>query len=114
GTYGSGPGEFHGPSGITLDARGHVYVADTNNNRVQEFSAAGAYLAQWGQLGGGKAALRFPTGIAVDATGTIWVGDMGNNRIVQIQHPSAFQTSFPLAGARAPDGVAVVPGGRTA
>ena len=35
------PGEFWGPVGITADANGRVYVADTQNNRVQILEETG-------------------------------------------------------------------------
>ncbi len=37
GGYGSGNGQFDGPSGIGLAADGTLYVAEQNNNRVQYF-----------------------------------------------------------------------------
>jgi hypothetical protein len=37
GTPGIGPGEFSGPTAIAVDCLGDIYVADTNNNRVQRF-----------------------------------------------------------------------------
>ncbi len=42
GTVGTGAGDLRGPHGATLDPeRGHVYVADTFNHRVQVFDVAG-------------------------------------------------------------------------
>lgn len=41
GTYGIGPGQFAGASGIALDRQGNIYVADTDNNRIQEFPPLG-------------------------------------------------------------------------
>ena len=36
---GSGPGQCEGPSGVAVDIEtGRVWVADTNNNRVDEFA----------------------------------------------------------------------------
>ena len=37
GKWGSGPGEFKYPRGITVDGCGVVYVSDWGNNRVQLF-----------------------------------------------------------------------------
>jgi tripartite motif-containing protein 71 len=37
GTTGDGNGQFSEPEGIDVDNSGHVYVADTGNNRVQVF-----------------------------------------------------------------------------
>ena len=40
GTVGTGNGQFKGPSGVANDATGNVYVADTNNNRIQKFTTS--------------------------------------------------------------------------
>jgi sugar lactone lactonase YvrE len=34
---GDGPGEFHTPHGLAVDSRGHLYVADAQNHRIQKF-----------------------------------------------------------------------------
>lgn len=47
GRRGTGPGEFDLPHAVDVDARGHVYVADRSNARVQVFDGAGKFLAQW-------------------------------------------------------------------
>jgi sugar lactone lactonase YvrE len=41
------PGELNEPVGIAVDAEGNVYVADTNNRRIQKFDGAGEPVAQW-------------------------------------------------------------------
>jgi len=38
GERGIGPGEFSQPTAIAVDCNGDVYVADTNNNRVERFN----------------------------------------------------------------------------
>ena len=38
GIPGTGDGQFQYPSGVAVDARGHVYVTDRDNNRVQMWS----------------------------------------------------------------------------
>jgi hypothetical protein len=46
----SGPGGFSYPTSVATDPRtGNVYVADLDNHRVQEFTAAGAFLATFGR-----------------------------------------------------------------
>ncbi|CAN5561269.1 peptidyl-alpha-hydroxyglycine alpha-amidating lyase family protein [soil metagenome] len=47
GKRGDGPGEFHTPHAIDLDAAGNVYVADRDNNRIGEFDANGTFLKEW-------------------------------------------------------------------
>ena len=39
GSYGSGNGQFSSPIAIAVDSGGNVYVVDTINNRVEEFSS---------------------------------------------------------------------------
>lgn len=51
GKRGSGDGEFLSPADVALDARGRVFVADQNNNRIQVFDAKGTYLWQFGTAG---------------------------------------------------------------
>ena len=38
GQYGHNPGQLSKPTGVAVDPRGNVYVADSDNNRVQKFS----------------------------------------------------------------------------
>jgi len=40
GTIGTGNGQFNAPEGITVDTSGLAYVADTGNNRIQQFRLA--------------------------------------------------------------------------
>ena len=51
GTSGSGAGQLDDPYGVTVDGAGNVYVADSNNDRIQKFSASGTFLTQWGGAG---------------------------------------------------------------
>lgn len=55
---------------------GSVYVADTGNDRVQKFSASGAFLGKFGTTGLGDGELIAPQGVAVDpSSGDVFVGD---------------------------------------
>ena len=35
------------PRGVAVDTQGNVYVADTQNHRVEQFAADGAFMTQW-------------------------------------------------------------------
>jgi streptogramin lyase len=37
GPSGKGPGQFARPHGMAVDSRGHLYVADAGNQRIQKF-----------------------------------------------------------------------------
>jgi DNA-binding beta-propeller fold protein YncE len=54
GSLGSGNGQFSKPGAIALDKEGNVWVADTENNRVEEFSAGGTYILKFGTVGSGN------------------------------------------------------------
>jgi len=81
GGLGTEPGQFWRPWSVAVDASGHVYVADVNNSRIQEFTSSGGYMTEWGGSGAGPGQFDFPVGVAVDASGHVYVADMNNNRI---------------------------------
>ena len=47
GERGTGPGQFHTPHSIAVDASGLVYVADRSNRRIQVFDGEGAFQRQF-------------------------------------------------------------------
>ena len=81
GAAGSGAGQFHSPFGLAVTTTGSVYVADTDNNRIQEFNATGGFLRQWGIPGSGAGQFIEPYGVAVDGSNNVYVSDVGNSRI---------------------------------
>lgn len=81
GSCGTAAGQFQGAWGVATDAGGNVYVVDYLLDRIEKFSASGAFLLQWGTSGIGAGQFHGPRGIAVDAMGRVHVVDSGNNRI---------------------------------
>ena len=47
GVKGNKPGEFDIPHAISIDQKGNVFVADRENNRIQEFDATGRFIKEW-------------------------------------------------------------------
>src|ERR1700691_962606 len=85
GGTGTAGGLFDTPGGVAVNnTSGNVYVVDSGNNRVQEFSSGGAFIRAWGAgvasaTAGGMSA---PQGIAVEqVTGDVYVTDQGNRRV---------------------------------
>ncbi|MGW5719486.1 NHL repeat-containing protein [Amycolatopsis sp. NPDC003865] len=101
---GAGPGQFRAPSGIAVDVRGRVWVADTGNDRVQAFTRDGALV----RVLAGR--LKAPEGVAVDAAGHVYVADTGNRRVVQFSWWGGFVREF--GGLDRPRGLALDPAGR--
>jgi hypothetical protein len=81
GAQGSAPGSFNSPDQVAADARGLVYVADRQNNRVEKFDSRGDLLAVLGSGGSAPGQFTGPRGVAVDGSGDLYVADSANNRI---------------------------------
>jgi DNA-binding beta-propeller fold protein YncE len=47
GGLGSGPGQFNEPTDVLRDAQGTYFVAEAENNRIQQVDAGGNPLSQW-------------------------------------------------------------------
>ena len=88
GTDGFGPGQFDSPAGVAVDRAGNVYVADTNNNRVQKFSNTGMFITQWPPTGRGR--FRGPSDVALDPQGNLYVADTRNRRVQKFSSTGAF------------------------
>jgi tripartite motif-containing protein 71 len=82
GTSGSGTGQFNKPFCLGLDRNGNVFVVDSGNNRIQEFSPTGQYMAQWK---GPTQTLIATSKVAIDDQGTIYVSD-GNQVLKLVVH----------------------------
>src|SRR4051794_28771238 len=55
GNSGSGDGQVSSPQGVGVNATSHdVYVADTGNARIDQFSSAGAFIRAFGADVGGS------------------------------------------------------------
>jgi uncharacterized delta-60 repeat protein len=98
GTYGTGDGELRNPTGIAIDSSGDIYVADSENNRIQKFTSDGTFLAKWGTYGTGDGEFFKPAGIAVDGSGDIYVTDMGNHRVQKFTSDGTFLAKWGTYG----------------
>ncbi len=108
GGYGPQNGSLIFPRGLLVTAAGDVVVTDSENNRIDVFTAAGSYLRQIKPTTG--TALSRPHQTALDGSGGYWVADTNNNRVVHLGSAGALLGAFPIAGTAAsakPEGIAV-------
>jgi tripartite motif-containing protein 71 len=108
--FGSGPGngntQFNGPLGIAVDSSSNVFITDTLNNRVVEYTVefvgpSATFVRKWGtQPSPGSADGQFngPAGIATDAAGDVYVSDINNQRVQKFSGTGVFITKFGSAG----------------
>jgi hypothetical protein len=83
GSNGSPDGGFRCPNGLAVDGTHHVYVLDTCKNRVDQYSAAGAYLNPV------DVGSRVLSAVAADASsGEVYVSEAGQLGL-QVAHFSA-------------------------
>ncbi len=111
GGRGTGKGEFDSPHGIAADSKGNIFVADTNNGRIEKFSPSGVYITSLGIKGTGYGQLGEPNGIAVDRAGNVYVADASNHRVQKLAPDGTIIDEWkgPDAGFYGPRRIAIGP-----
>lgn len=89
GTEGRDTNQFNGPTDVAVNAKGEVFVCDTNNNRIVKYDNEGENPKVFGSVN-----LKSPLGICVDKTDQVFVADTGNNRIVKYTPDGRFLTEI--------------------
>lgn len=102
--YGDGTGTqaiFSSPFGVTADAQGNLFVADTVNDVIRQIAPGAVVTTLAGNPGvpayqdgtGSTALFRQPYGVVTDAQGNVYVADTANQRIRKIT-PDGVVTTF--------------------
>ncbi len=93
-------GTFNEPWDVAVGLDGSVYVTDTWNHRIQQFTADGQFIRTWGYFGQAETGDAFwgPRALAVDGQGRIYVTDTGNKRVVVFNPDGTYVTEFGSAG----------------
>ena len=100
--------QLGGPSGVSVDISGNVYIADTGNHKIRMVTSTGiittiAGTGMWGNSGDIGAAtsvqLYFPSGVSVDISGNVYIADSSNNKIRMVNSNGIITT---IAGTGTP------------
>tara|TARA_B100001059_G_scaffold187203_1_gene189353 strand:+ start:5172 stop:7649 length:2478 start_codon:yes stop_codon:yes gene_type:complete len=75
------------PTGIAVGPGGNVFVADTHEFRVIEFTPEGEEVARFGTFGQEPGAFTYPTDVAFGPDGAIYVSEYGGNDWIQVFEP---------------------------
>jgi uncharacterized protein (TIGR03663 family) len=76
-----GPFELFGPRDIVIALDGTLWVTDTGNKRLINYSRDGAALGVYGREGSAPGEFREPVGLVADRDGRFYVADTWNGRI---------------------------------
>ena len=117
GSAGVDSGQFDKPENLGLSST-NVYVADTDNHRIQKFDTHGSFVTSWGSvcwlstndnrcrdpdgigpldLGDGQ--FNRPQDVVVDSTGKVFVVDSFNDRIQKFDSNGNFVTKWGSQGS---------------
>ena len=83
GGNGTRKGQLNGPSDVALDSTGNIYIADTNNNRVEKYDAQGNFQAVAGGFGS-DFQLTQPWALVVAPDGTVFVADTWAHKVTKL------------------------------
>ncbi len=104
GAFGVEAGQFQRPRDIAVAPDGSLFVADTENNRIQHLDNEGNLINMWGSFAdvnvseapGGT--FNQPWGIAVSPDGFVYVADTWNHRIQKFTSNGEFITMWGTLG----------------
>ena len=113
GKRGAGEGEFNFPTHIAVSpVNGDVYVADSMNFRIEQFSPEGKFIKQIGSSGSRIGSFSKLKGISVDLRGIIYAVDGLYDTVQMFNSKGEFLMNFGKAGSKEgefwlPAGIAV-------
>ena len=94
GEKGERPGQFRDPSGFSVDPSGYLYVADTDNHRIQKLDSLGRFIAEIGGFGWAKEQFDCPVAVSARNGLDVLVADNNNQRIERYDKDLHYLSSF--------------------
>jgi sugar lactone lactonase YvrE len=77
------------PNSVSVDGNGNVFVADSENQRVQIFDPSGNFLATVaGTWGNEPGQFNFLNSVSLDSDGDLYMADKYNHRVQRFLDPT--------------------------
>lgn len=100
GKPGSEKGELFYPTNLALGSNNHIYVSETGNFRVQEFTQKGEFVNSYGKVGTGVGDFARPKGVAIDKAGRMHVVDAAFENVQMINKDGRVLMFYGEPGSR--------------
>jgi len=97
-------GSPSGPSLMTIDASGNIYVANYNNGTISKWSSTHTYLGTYTT----GIAMSNPEGIVFDSAGNSYVEDTGTGSVYKFNAAGVYQSTI-ISGLNHPLGISIDP-----
>ncbi len=75
------------PTGMIVDGKGELLVADTHYHRILRYSPDGVLLSEFGSEGSGPGQFLYPTNIAIGPDGSLYISEYGGTDRIQVFTP---------------------------
>ena len=104
GSEGSGAGQFSTPRALAVGSSGTVFIADTANNRIEEWTAAKVsgeaptYAASFTHSEISESPFGEPSAVAVDPSGNVWVAG-GHDQVLEFNSKREYVRQFGKEGS---------------
>jgi len=92
------PNSLYGPRDICTDRDGNLWVSDTGNKRLLQFTADGEFIRQIGGAGSLPGQFLEPVGVACDGDGNLYVADTWNVRLQKFNASIEFVAEWRVLG----------------
>ena len=99
GGKGNGNGKFQCITGIAVDNKGYLYVADRDLHCIQKLTMNGQFVSQFGSEGTAEGRFKAPLGLVSSQSNLLFVCDSGNFRI-QVLKDELFSYAFGKYGKK--------------
>ena len=99
GGRGNGNGKFQCITGIAVDNKGYLYVADRKLHCIQKLTMNGQFVSQFGSEGTAEGQFKAPLGLVLSQSELLFVCDGGNHRI-QVLKNVLFSYTFGQYGKK--------------